>query len=162
MDQKYKGFTSLMLPTIVLMLILVGGIFYFRKSINNLESSIQPLPTATITLLPTNTPVTKLIHLYPAYGADPKVSINKIHIISLLFIPKDINTQVKEEWIPNMNLIDQKIKEFYEKQFLNNIEITYQVLPDPIRGQLNIGSYTPYDMAWYIHTGSAPLILGST
>lgn len=118
----------------------------------------MPAVSSTPTLLPTLTS-TKLIHLYPAYGADPTVGINKIHTIYLLFEAKDINTSIKEEWYTNMNLIAQKLKKFYEKQFLNNIEITYKIVSQPVTGNKNLEDYSPYSLVQEVRDSTTSLVV---
>jgi hypothetical protein len=116
-----------------------------------LKNQDQPSPTLTPTPTPEATPTSSVakrtIHLYPAYGANPGALINKIHIISLLFVPKDIDTPIKNEWLTNMDKIDSKIKGFFEKQFDGNIEITCKIVSQPVRGGLNISEYTPNTLA---------------
>ena len=46
-----------------------------------------------------------------------------------------------------MDKVDSKIKSFFEKQFAYNIEITYKIVSQPIKGKLNISEYTPSALA---------------
>lgn len=91
--------------------------------------------------------VAKNIHPYPAYGVNPSLSLNKIKIISLIFIPKDVSIQPKTEWYSNMEYIDNKIKEFFQREFQNNVGVSSTIVSTPITGIKNIGEYTSYDIA---------------
>lgn len=104
-------------------------------------------PNAPRSPSPSSPAVTKPIHPYPAYGVNPTLSLNKIKIISLIFIPKDVSIQPKTEWYSNMEYIENKIKEFFQREFQNNIEVSSTIVSTPIAGIKNIGEYTSYDIA---------------
>lgn len=120
-------------------------------------ASQSPSSTPTPTQNPTNT-ANKNIHLYPYYGADSNISINKLNIIGVLFIPKNITTQIKPEWVTNMDTIFAMIKNFYQTQFKNQIEITYQVNSTGIIGEKDIEAYYPWDIAKEIEDKNPSLL----
>lgn len=95
--------------------------------------------------------VQKNIHLYPAYELDSRISINKLHVVSLLFVPKDIHTPIKSEWHGNMEKIGSNIKTFFEKEFDNKIAISYEVLEEPVAGDLDISNYTAQSLTYEAH-----------
>lgn len=103
-------------------------------------------PNAPKSPSPTS-PVAKNIHPYPAYDVNSNLSLANIKIVSLIFIPKDVNLQPKTEWFTNMEYINSKIKEFFEREFQNNINISYLALPTPINGEKNISEYTAHGIA---------------
>lgn len=157
---KVTTFSKILATILFVSLPCVG--FYFGVKYQRLiTSSNQVITTTSSNTLPTpsilSPPPTNIdsssidetqvtsqkIHLYPAYGADQNTQINKIHIISLLFVPKDITTPVKSEWLSNMNTTDLKIKNFFEKQFNHKIKISYQVVSEPIIGEQDISNYSP-------------------
>lgn len=100
-----------------------------------IESIQTPLPTAAKTIKP--------LFVYPEYGIDPTIQINTIHIISVLFIPKDITTPVKPEWMSNMGTINTNIKRLFEREFQGHMKISHTVLNQPTIGSLNIEEYVP-------------------
>jgi len=119
-------------------------------------------PTTKISPTPSPSITKKMIHLYPAYGANPNTQINKIHIISLFFVPKDIDTSIKNEWQTNMEKVDSKIKSFFEKQFAYNIEVTYKSVSQPIKGNLNISEYTPTTLVQEAKEQTNSLVVGNS
>lgn len=112
-------------------------------------SKFTPQPTNTTTSTPTPTlkMANKNIHLYPYYGANLAININNLHIIGIIFRPKNINAIAKPEWPKNMEKIFQEIKTFYEREFEGNINITYQVISETYFGDKNIEEYYPNDLA---------------
>lgn len=167
-----KGFTPISIVIIIGVAIL-GFLFFKNYSTSTIPSSNNNSPTVqsqkTTSVSTTNpsstitralTPVTgkKNIYLYPFYGANPSISINKLNIIGVIVIPKNISTQIKPEWLINIDKIFAKIKNFYQTQFENNIEITYQVISDPIRGDNNIEDYYPQDIVQEIENKNQNLI----
>lgn len=160
-----KGFAPILILVGVLIIAgLVGGAYYFSKTQSvkpTTQNSVVPSPFSTQrgeqTPQPTHatplqsaspspqTNVTnkKTIHLYPFYSADPSIKINDLHIVGVFFSAKDIETSIKPEWPKNMEYIFSRIKKFYEREFENNIIITYEVMNQPVRGDKNIGDYSP-------------------
>lgn len=123
-------------------------------------TSITPNITISQSSIPSTTK--KTIHLYPAYGADPNTSINQLHVISLLFVPKDINTPIKPEWLTNMEKVNLNIKSFFEKQFSNTIKITYKTVTEPIIGNLNLTEYTPRALALEAKENTKNLVIANS
>lgn len=153
--QKY-----LFLLGLLITLLFVGGYYYLNnRTAANPDSSDknqpvlvtdspvvnQPKPS-TLNATPQTSQTNKNIYLYPAYGADPSISINTLHVVITLFAPKDINTPIKNEWFNNMEQVGATIKTFFENEFDNTISISYEILKDPILGDLDISSYTPTSM----------------
>ncbi len=167
-------FLSLPLFITILILIVVGtGIGVYLVMNKKLSSSQPPVSSSLPDLIstspsPTSSPTPspsitkKVIHLYPAYGANPNTQINKIHIISLLFVPKDIDTSIKNEWLTNMERVDSKIKSFFEKQFAYNIEVTYKIVSQPIKGRQNISEYTPSTLVQEAKEQTNSLVVGNS
>lgn len=165
-----KGFAPIFIIIIIAAVVL--GFLFFKNylipdipSTTNNNPTIQPLKSAqnpTITSIPTPKTGKKNIHLYPFYGADPNISINKLNIIGVMFVPKNITSQIKPEWLTNMEKIFARIKKFYETQFENNIEITYQVITIPIKGEEDIENYYPNTLVQEIEQNNQNLVKGNT
>jgi hypothetical protein len=147
-----KGFI-LPLVIVIVALVAVAGAFYLAKKSSGptatnpvVQQEAQPSSSPTL-----NTPpiTTRTIHGYPLdlYGFDKTKSINKTHIISFLFIPKNISTTPKPEWFENMKKTNNGIKFLFEREFENNIEITYTVVSNEVHGVNNIEEYTPWSLA---------------
>ncbi|OGG25327.1 hypothetical protein A3A59_03335 [Candidatus Gottesmanbacteria bacterium RIFCSPLOWO2_01_FULL_42_10] len=150
--KKTKGISYVSLTFLIILLILVGLVLRneFFLSLKDRIIIADPhidSPYSVLDQNPNATMFQKTLHPYPAYGTDTKRVINKIHIISLLFIPKDIERKIKNEWFVNMELIDKEIKNFYEEQFGHQMNITYEIVSYLIKGDENIVNYTPWTMA---------------
>lgn len=155
---KQKGF---ILPIILLgittiILIFLGGYLTIKKQDNiNYVNVIKPIEPPS----PSPTQIKgKLIHPYNYFGVDTKASLNQIHIIGVLFKPKDIATQIKPEWPRNMESIFKEIKDFYEKQFEGNISITYEVVPEPYTGVKDLEQYNPQELAVELNNNKKDLL----
>ena len=140
-----------------------GKTFKLREKIIAKTTSIaNPSLTTINTLSPTMAVNKKTIHLAPFYGVDASISINKLNIIGVMFVPKNITKQIKPEWSYNMDKIFARIKKFYEAQFEGNIEITYQVNSAPIKGEENIEDYYPEDFVEEIENKNQNLLKSNT
>lgn len=153
---RQKGFIlPILLIGAVLLLFFIGYLAVKNQNNTNPVNIIKP----TETLAPLPSPITgKLIHPYNFFGVDATASINKIHIIGILFKPKDITTQIKPEWLRNMESIFKEIKDFYEKQFEGNISITYQVVSEPYIGEKDMEQYNPQDLAIELNNNKKDLL----
>lgn len=186
-SQKFnasKGFAGIYIFVGILLLGIIG-VVYLKLANSDFESILQPEtsvaqtpPSFTIsssapkfTQSPTNMVTStstftinrnKNIHLYPYYGADPSTNINNLHIIGIIFRPKDIPPIAKPEWPKNMEKIFQEIQAFYEREFGRNIDITYQVVSETYIGDKNIEEYYPSDLAIELNTKKKEFLKSNT
>jgi hypothetical protein len=155
---KFNGILFLLIVIAICLLLLVRLQLLLGNQQENNQDKLNVTPTisvvpstirSTITPTPSLSPTrTNFIHPYPfLYGVDYTKSIEKLHVISLLFVPKDITRTIPNNWLRNLDVIDKQIKDFYEKQFNHKIEVTYEILQQPVKGNKNIEEYNSWSLA---------------
>lgn len=79
------------------------------------------------------------------YFKDPSLSLDKISLKIIYFIPKDRSASINQSWKELIEPAVKDLQSFHKIQFDNRSVINYEIFPDPVIGLLEAIDYDTQD-----------------